>query len=223
MSLFSAPFRCFIVAAIAILVGGLSALNAQSQPPASDSSYYFLEQYFRLTPLQRLERMDSIIKAKGSSITVSLIDQDLRSLLGDTTSVIKHCSTSGLSMRITSSDAKKVAALKKTWKEKIQRKAYDKTPASCPYAVFAGDSTQTDSLTTFLEIYLKLPVRGRIFFFDEYMGQISPSMITIIAADMNAITGCGENPLIVYNGKRVLDMTKVENSIRCWRKTLDLK
>lgn len=170
--------------------------------------------------MQRLEMMDSLISKRGSSIAISFIDGDLQALLGDTVSVMEYCNSPGVQIAISDADDKKVAALKKSRQRKIERKKYNKNDAEFPGVSFASDSTHDDSLTSFLVVYLKLPVQARIDCFVNHISPFPVWILSLVATDLNAITGCNFSVGVIYKNKPALDMVAAEMSEACWSEWL---
>lgn len=182
-----------------------------------------MEWYFRLQPEQRVEVLDSLINNNGGAILAGVIEDDIQTLLGDTTSVIRFCTTSGITMTITHADTKKTGNIISGWKKKLSNKAYDKKTSMANIPAIEYDSIFPDSLSAFVFFYVKLPIVSRMHYFSDHGMSMHTDLTQAIVIDLNAITGCTAKPFIIYNGRPATDMAELVRCEVCWGEWLSEK
>lgn len=146
--------------------------------------------YFGNTPDERITLLDSTFQKKGSPSLTSFVSADIKHLLGDTTNIERLYTFSGVAWTITNYDAHAISKITKRWHRFVRRNKYDLVRVLVKPFMYDTGLTYRDSVDSFFDQYISLPVLSRIDFLDSNLDQLTIARVYIISKDLNAITGC---------------------------------
>lgn len=194
-----------------------AGMYSQELPP-------FLQSYFKMKPVERLDMLDSTILHNGNTFVAGFISDDLSSLLGDTTNIERFYSTTGVTMTISSHDGKELSKVFKRWRKCLRKKHFSKSKKTMRYVDYETALTTHDSLVFFFWEYAHLPVLNRIEYFESHLKDTSTSQrakLALISFDLNAITECSCSPFEATESKWIIRQDEATKCIETWRKAVE--